>query len=194
MTDGILIFITVFAFVFIAELADKTQLLVFFLSSRYKWRDTLIGVSISSAILMALAVFPVDFIKKYIPIFYLKLTSAILFIAFGLFSLFEKSEESGIRFKTFKLPGAILVFVTFFIAEMGDKTQIAALSLALKYKNPFWVWLGAWLGVFFANVPVIFGGHYIMKKIKPVYLKYFGASIFLLFGLYIFIELFLFKD
>lgn len=183
-------FLAVFAFVFFAELADKTQLLVFFLSSRYKWKSTFFGVLFSSLVLMAIAVFPAELVKKIIPIFYLKLVSGILFLIFGIIALLEKSdsEGSGIKVKTFKLPALLLVFTTFFIAEMGDRTQIAALSLALKYKNPIYVWLGSFLGLFLANVPVIFGGHYIMKKIKPKLLKLIGAILFLAFGLFILID------
>jgi putative Ca2+/H+ antiporter (TMEM165/GDT1 family) len=192
MQEFVLTFLSVFAFVFIAELADKTQLFVFFLGSRYKKRDIFFGVMVSSAILMAIVVFPVKYIKEYLPIFYIKIASASLFVIFGIMGLFERSDESHIKVKTFRLPGVLMVFLSFFIAELGDRTQLAGISLAMKYKLPFAVWLGAWLGLFLANVPVIFGGHYIMKKIKPSLLKNIGALVFILFGIYIFIETFLF--
>lgn len=180
--------LTVFLFVFLAELADKTQLLVFFLSSRYKSKSTFFGIFFSSAILMALVVFPIKFIKQQIPIYYVKIISGSLLVLFGIYGLFSKEEEENIRLKTFKIPEVLLVFSTFFIAEIGDRTQLAGISLALKYNKPLAVWIGCWMGLFLANVPVIFGGHYIMKKINPKYLKIIGAVLFLAFGGYILIS------
>ena len=64
MAEALSTFFSVFLFVFLAELADKTQLLVFFLTSRYKKWDTFFGVMAASAILMAIVVFPVEYIRK----------------------------------------------------------------------------------------------------------------------------------
>lgn len=190
MAEALSTFFSVFLFVFLAELADKTQLLVFFLTSRYKKWDTFFGVMAASAILMAIVVFPVEYIRKFLPIYYIKLAGGIILILFGVIGLFNKpsEEDSGIKVKTFNIHPLFLVTAAFFIAEMGDRTQLAGLSFALKYKKLFFVWLGAWLGLFLANVPVIFGGHFIMRKIKPIYLYYIGTLMFLVIGIYVVLE------
>ncbi len=187
------IFLVVFSLVFLAELADKTQILVLFLSSRYKKYATITGVLISSAILMALSVFPVKYIQALIELKYLKIISGILFITFGVISFLKKEQESGIRFKTFKMPAWLLVTVTFFIAEIGDRTQLAGITMAMTYTKHFAVWLGAWAGLFLANLPVIFMGHYITNKIKPAKLEKIGGILFVAFGLFILIKTLFFE-
>ncbi len=181
-------FLVVFSFVFLAELADKTQILVLFLSTRYKKSATLIGVGISSAVLMALSTFPVRYIHQFIDIKYLKIISGSLFILFGIISFFKNEQDSGINFKTARFPAWLLISFTFFIAEIGDRTQLAGITMAMNYNNHFAVWLGSWMGLFLANLPIIFSGHYLTNKISPAKIEKIGGILFILFGLYILIK------
>lgn len=72
--------------------------------------------------------------------------------------------------------------ITFFLAEMGDKTQLAAVALAAKYKSLLWVWLGTTLGMMISNIIGIVVGVVLGKRIPERLVKILSASIFIGFG------------
>ena len=81
--------------------------------------------------------------------------------------------------------GAFVVsLVLFFIAEIGDKTQIATVLLAAQYQSLLWVTLGTTLGMLLANVPVVFAGNYIMQRIPFTLTRALAALVFVAIGLY----------
>ena len=167
-----------------AELGDKTQLLTLGFATRFPVWEVIIAVSCATAVLMALAVTFGGAINYYIPEFYLQLAAGIIFIGFGLWTLLgkEKEEEEG-KTKNNKNPFAF-IFTTFFLAELGDKTQLATLTLSAKYGTPIQVWLGATLGMCGVNVIAALTGSWIKKFVSEKTIKWFGAMVFILFGLF----------
>ena len=121
------------------------------------------------------------FLKLLIPILYIQTLAGVLFILFGVWIFFSKEEEGEghtPRFNPFWT-----VFSAFFIAEFGDKTQLATVALAIKFGSFWQVWLGATLGMAVANgVGVVIGSR--MKSNLPrETIEKVASLIFILFGI-----------
>jgi putative Ca2+/H+ antiporter (TMEM165/GDT1 family) len=187
---SIIPFLAALIIIALAELGDKTQLLTFGFATRYPFWPVVSGVACATGALMAAAVIFGGFINKFIPLLYVQLFAGTLFILFGLWTLFgreeaEKTEEQG----GWRSPFWI-VFGSFFLAELGDKTQLATLALTAKYGSPLLVWLGATLGMVFINLLSVLAGGWTRHFLSEKAVKYIGAVIFILFGLWTFYELF----
>lgn len=173
----------------IAELGDKTQLLTFGFATRYPIWKVVAAVFAATALLMGLAVFLGGAVNYYIPTFYVQLFAGLLFILFGLWTIWSKERKEEER-RNNKNPFWI-VFVSFLLAELGDKTQLAALALSAKYGTPFQVWLGASLGMAGVNSLGAIAGKQIKNYVSEKVVKWIGAVGFIVFGLVILGDLFL---
>lgn len=182
--------LTAFLLVGVAEMADKTQLLTLSLACRYPWRQVLLGVAISTAILNGIAVGVGAVLGRFLPVTPLKLAAGLAFIGFGLWTLLgkerEEKEESPQtkpqRFAFLGIAGAFL------LAEIGDKTQLATLSLAARYDAYLWVWVGATLGMLAANGLAILLGVLAGKRLPEAVMKKVSAALFIGFGLWTLID------
>src|SRR3989339_1493394 len=178
---------TSFFIISAAELGDKTQLLTLGLAAKYNPIKVITAVSLASGILMAIAVVFGGTVNRFIPEFYLQMIAGVLFIGFGFWTLFGKDECDKCKEKVVldngKKNGFLIVFSTFFIAELGDKTQLATLTLAAQYGSPFKVWLGATLAMISVNLLALIIGIYLKKFIPEEKIKIFGGIIFLIFGI-----------
>lgn len=76
----------------------------------------------------------------------------------------------------------VRLFILFFLAEIGDKTQIATVALAARFDSIFWVTMGTTLGMMIANAPAVFIGHKIADKLPISLIHKVGAAIFLIIG------------
>lgn len=174
-----------------AELGDKTQLLTLGFATKYPVWKVLAAVTAATALLMALAVIFGGALTALVPHFYLQLLAGGLFIAFGLWTLLEKEKDQEQTKAKNNSNIMMLVFSTFFLAELGDKTQLATLALAAKYQAPWQVWLGATLGMVGVNMIAALAGSWLKEHLSEKVIKLTGAIIFLLFGLATLIELFI---
>ncbi len=172
-----------FAIISSAELGDKTQLLTLGFSTRFPLWTVFSAVSAASAVLMALAVIFGGVINQIIPQFYMQLVAGCLFIFFGLLTIFGKEKDESVSNNKTKNP-FFFIFTSFFLAELGDKTQLATFALSAQYGTPFQVWLGATLGMILINGIAVFAGLWINKIIPEKTIKYAGAAIFILFGIF----------
>ncbi|HWQ73315.1 MAG TPA: TMEM165/GDT1 family protein [Desulfitobacteriaceae bacterium] len=167
-------------FVVLAEMGDKTQLLGMAFATRYKARVVLAGVLVATLLNHLLAVALGDYLTNFIPLRQIQLIAALSFIVFGLWTLREdtlKGEDQKVYYNPFWT-----VTIAFFIAEMGDKTQLAAIALAAKYDSILYVWLGTTIGMIISNIIGIIIGVVLGKKIPEKIVKIVSASIFILFG------------
>ncbi len=172
-----------FLIIAIAELGDKTQLLTLGFATRFPVWKVISAVFCATAVLMALAVVFGGAISYYIPEFYLQLFVGMIFIAFGIWIILGKEEEKAkAKEKDNKNP-FLIVFAAFFLAELGDKTQLATLALSAKYGTPFQVWLGATLGMAGINMIAALAGSWIRRFVSEKTIKWIGAVIFIAFGL-----------
>lgn len=182
-------FFDALAVIGLAELGDKTQLLTFGFAARFPFWKVLAAVLAATGILMAIAVIFGEVINSFIPAFYVSLFAGLFFLGYGLYAIFGRETEEEVGKSDNKNP-FLVVFSGFFLAELGDKTQLAALALSAKYGAPLQVWLGATLGMVGINFLSIIAGRWARGLVEPKWIKYLGAAVFLLFGLYTLGELF----
>ncbi|HOV89958.1 MAG TPA: TMEM165/GDT1 family protein [Syntrophorhabdaceae bacterium] len=167
-------------FVVLAEMGDKTQLLAMAFATRYRWQIVMWGVFIATLLNHLLAVMVGSFITKMLPVFYIKMIASGSFIVFGLWTLRGDRLEN--EDKRFNFSPFWTVAIAFFIAEMGDKTQLATIALATKYENIFGIWLGTTSGMLIADAIGIIFGIALGKRIPEKGIKWFAAMVFIIFG------------
>lgn len=175
-------FIGSFLFVLLAEMGDKTQLLAMAFAAKYSASKVLIAVFLATVINHALAVLVGHFLTTIMPMEIISFVAAVSFVIFGLWTIrgdrLEGEDKKASRF------GPILtVGIAFFLAEMGDKTQLATISLAVEYRNMINVLMGTTLGMVVADAIGIVIGIVMRKHIPEKTIKWFSAVVFVLFGL-----------
>lgn len=175
-------FLTSLMFVVLAEMGDKTQLLAMAFATRFKASTVLWGVFVATAANHLLAVEVGTWLTKFIPLSYIQIAAAASFILFGLWTI--RGDELGDEDKRFSFGPFWTVAIAFFIAEMGDKTQLATVALAAKYQTVIPVWLGTTAGMMIADAFGIGVGIVLGKKIPERVVKWGAASIFIFFGFY----------
>jgi putative Ca2+/H+ antiporter (TMEM165/GDT1 family) len=199
MTTFLPTFATSFILVLVAEMADKTQLLTLSLSCRYPARKVLIGVGIAIALLNLIAVVIGALAGRFIPVTAVKIGAGVLFIGFGLWNLLakEKPAESEEECEV-KSSGRFVILgiaAAFFVAEIGDKTQLATLSLGARYEgdlvDSLAVWVGATLGMILANALAVIVGHLAGRRLPERLMKRISGGLFIAFGIWTLVETFL---
>jgi len=174
-------FLLSMSIVVLAEMGDKTQLLAMAFATRYKAAVVLWAVFWATFFNHLLAVVVGNYLTHFIPIQYIQIAAAVSFILFGLWTI--RGDELNNEDKRFSFSPFWTVAIAFFIAEMGDKTQLATVALAAKYQSIIPVWLGTTTGMVIADAIGIVIGIIIGKKIPERAVKWFAAIIFILFGL-----------
>lgn len=179
-------FIAAFFLVGLAEIGDKTQLAALMLVSQYKRpARVLVGVLLAFLIVDGLAVILGSTLSSFLPMETIRLAASAVFVVIGASLLLEKAGQSfGI---SRPLAGGPLLsaFAITALAEMGDKTQIAAAVLSARYDSPLWVLAGLLAGVALVNGSAIFAWSAISRHAeKNMHLvkRLFGA-VFVLAGL-----------
>ncbi len=175
-------FIASLLFVVLAEMGDKTQLLAMAFAAKYKAHKVLIAVFLATLLNHSLAVITGRLLSAAIPLDIISLIAALSFIVFGLWTI-RGDELHGEDKKESRFGPIVTVGIAFFLAEMGDKTQLATISLAVEYKNMFNVLMGTTLGMVIADTVGIIVGIVLHKHIPEKTIKWISAIIFILFGL-----------
>ena len=163
-------------------MGDKTQLLAMAFASRYRWQTVMWAVFWATAVNHLMAAFAGNYLAAIIPMVYIKVAAAISFIIFGLWTI--KGDELHGEDERYNFSPFWTVAIAFFIAEMGDKTQLATISLAVKFNTILPVWLGTTLGMLVADAIGIIFGIVMGKKIPERFIKWFSAIIFIAFGIF----------
>ncbi|MFA6308736.1 MAG: TMEM165/GDT1 family protein [Clostridia bacterium] len=189
LTTSMVAFITSAIAVVLAEMGDKTQLLAMCFATKYKAWKVLAGVLIATVINHALAVTAGYFLKEVLARYsnLIQLIASISFIGFALWTIRGDTIDDKSKGKL-KLGVIITVAIAFFIAEMGDKTQLATVALAAKFGNPVFVLIGTTIGMLIADGIGIIFGVIMNKKINEKFLKWVSAGLFVLFGVFGYIE------
>lgn len=171
------------AVVFLAELGDKTQLVCMAFVARFGAWKVLAGASAAVLLNTGLAVVVGEGLTRVVPIPTLQIIAGIGFIGFGFWTLRGGGGEEECREVSGKQRHPFwTVFIAFFVAELGDKTQLVTLGLAAKQGEPLVTWLGASLGLIAAQALGIFMSAWIATHIPPRALKVGAAVIFFAFG------------
>jgi len=168
----------------LAEIGDKTQLLAFILAARFKRPLPIIaGILCATLVNHGLAGALGAWITSAVSADVMRWVLGTSFIAMAIWTLIpDKIEEEETQVaKHLGVFGATLV--TFFLAEMGDKTQIATVALAAHYANPWLVVAGTTLGMLLADVPAVFIGDKFAAKMPMKLVHSIAAGIFAVMGL-----------
>jgi putative Ca2+/H+ antiporter (TMEM165/GDT1 family) len=171
-----------FLLVAVSEMGDKTQLLALMLTIKYKKPlPILVGIFFATILNHGVATwFGVELSSSVSPDI-LRYILATIFIGFALWILVPDKEGD---LKGDEQFGAFLTtFIAFFLAEMGDKTQLATVALAARFHDIVWVTIGSTLGMMFTNGLTVLFGEGFVKYVPLKYVRWAASFLFLLFGL-----------
>ncbi|HKU88729.1 MAG TPA: TMEM165/GDT1 family protein [Steroidobacteraceae bacterium] len=169
----------------LAEIGDKTQLLALLLATRFKrpW-PIVLGILVATLANHAFASAVGAWLVGLIGAHTLRWILGLSFIAMAVWTLIPDSapdEESATpRHGVF-----LTTVVAFFIVEMGDKTQIATVALAAQFQSIVYVVIGTTLGMMLANVPVVFAGDALIRRVPLKVVRVATALSFVALGLYV---------
>lgn len=178
------LFFKILLTMFIAEMGDKTQLLLVAMTSRFKLRDIILGSAAAILVLNGLAVGVGSLISRLIPAYLIKIIAALAFFFFAWSSLSgDGDEEESGGGKESKLP-ILTVFGTFFVAELGDKTQLTAITFAANegLSHAIAIWLACSIGLFAADIIGMLVGYLLKSKTPDGFLNMLAFVIFAIFG------------
>jgi putative Ca2+/H+ antiporter (TMEM165/GDT1 family) len=125
------IFLVAFILIMIGELADKSQLLALLLATRYKWWQVLIGIFIATFVVHFFTTLVGMFVGRSIPPGVIPWMTGILFIGFGIWTLLGDKVDDEEADKGARFGPIIATTIAFFLAELGDKTQIMTLAISV---------------------------------------------------------------
>jgi len=169
-----------FILIFLAEMGDKTQIMAMTFATKYKVRQILIGVAIGAGLNHGIAIALGSLIMKKIPFNYVFALAGAIFILFGILSLQVENEE--VEEKKSRFGGVVTVAMAFFVGELGDKTQLAALTLASSSQYPAFILAGTVSGMVFTSLIGIIVGKKFGSKIPEFKLKIGASVVFIIFG------------
>ena len=168
----------------LAEIGDKTQLLAFVLAARFKRPlPIILGILCATIVHHGLAGALGAWITAMLSPDILRWVVGVSFLGMAVWTLIPDKieEEETVAAKHLGVFGATLV--TFFLAEMGDKTQIATVAMAAHYPNPLLVVMGTTLGMLIADVPAVCVGDEMAHKIPMRLVHGIAAGVFAVLGI-----------
>jgi putative Ca2+/H+ antiporter (TMEM165/GDT1 family) len=181
--------LTSMALVAFAEIGDKTMLLAIVLATRFRrpW-PIVAGIFFATMLNHALAAWAGSLAAEFFAGRTFRLGVAASFIAMGLWTLVpDKFDED--EAPTVSARGAFLTtLVTFFIVEMGDKTQLATVALGARYTDVAAVAAGTTLGMMIANVPAVLLGDALVKRVSLKVVRFAAAALFMAVGAWMLFE------
>ena len=169
--------------IFLAELGDKSQLMAMTFATRFKARTVLLGITLATAVVHLLSVALGGLIGDAVPTDALAVAAGLAFLGFAAWTLRGDTLTEEERAKASRATGSALLAVglAFFLAELGDKTMLATITLATDYG---WVgtWVGSTLGMVLADALAILVGLWLGRSLPDKVLKYGAAAAFAVFG------------
>jgi len=174
-------FIKAFVFVVVGEMGDKTQILAMMMAGKYKAKQVLIGVLVATILNHALAVGVGSYLSLILPMNIITITAGISFLIFGLWTIRgDSAKDENKKGNNF---GPILtVAIAFFLAEMGDKTQLMTIAIAAEFRQPLLVLAGTTSGMMVADgIGIVFGA-WICKNIPEKTIRWVASMVFIFFG------------
>ena len=168
----------------LAEIGDRTQLLAIVLVSRFhKPWPIIAGILVATLANHTLAATAGFFVSDWLKGLWFQYVLAASFFATAIWTLIPDKEDE-VSAPAGHLSVFLTTAVTFFVVEMGDKTQIAAIALAAKFHNISLVTDGSTLGMMLANVPAVFLGRAATKVVPLKWVRFGAATIFVGLGIW----------
>lgn len=188
-------FLISLAVVALSEMGDKTQLLALLLSARFrKPIPILIAIFLATLVNHGVSAVLGQWITTVLSPTVLLWIVFLGFIGMAVWMLIpdklDDESESIDKWQKYGVFGA--TFVLFFLAEIGDKTQIATVALAARFDSVGWVTVGTTLGIMLVNAPAVFIGNKLAEKLPISLIHKIGALVFLIIGVAALIQHYLF--
>lgn len=183
--------VAAFGIMFLAELGDKTQLLAVNFGSRYSIGRVLAGLALGYGAASLLAVTVGGLLGASLPQRPLEVVGGSIFVMFGLLALRADADdgedehgraEDQRRRAVVRTSVVATIGLAIFVAEMGDKTQIATATLAAR-SNPIGTWIGATAGEVASGMIGVLAGSIVGDKIPATVMRWVSAALFVMFGL-----------
>jgi len=163
----------------LGEIGDKTQLLALMLAARLRQPVPIIlGIVVATLANHTLAGLVGGWIREIVPATYLRWLLALSFLLVALWALKADSIDEDAPVSYSHLGAFVVTVVAFFLAEIGDKTQIATVMLAARFNNLVAVVAGTTLGMLIADVPVVLIGNLAANKIPFKAVRIVAAGLF----------------
>lgn len=173
--------------IFLSEMGDKTQLLTLFLAARFRQKYAIVlGILVATVANHIVSAWLGVWLNRLIENGILIWITGIAFIVVGLWLLIpdkDDEKQQNIRYGAF-----VTTLILFFLVEIGDKTQIATVILAVNYNSVLMVVLGSTIGLLLANAPVIWLGEKLMQKIPIKAVHIAACVLFCLTGIWILLK------
>jgi Ca2+/H+ antiporter, TMEM165/GDT1 family len=188
--EGFLVALVVsFGVIFVAELGDKSQLMALTFATRFKPVPVLIGITIATALVHLASVGIGYGLGATLPTGWISLIAGLAFLAFGAWTLRGDvlTEQERQKAERSTSSAILAVGVAFFLAELGDKTMLATITLATKY-GWFGTWLGSTVGMVAADALAILVGRLLGRKLPEKTIRYGAAALFAISGLWLILE------
>lgn len=175
--------------IFVAELGDKSQLMALTFATRYRAWPVIAGITAATTIVHLGSVALGAGFSDLIPTDWVNLIAALAFFGFAGWTLRGDalSEEERQRAQRSTRSAFIAVGVAFFLAELGDKTMLATVTLATQH-HWFPVWIGSTIGMVVADALAIVVGRQLGTRLPERAVRYGAASLFVIFGAWLLIE------
>jgi putative Ca2+/H+ antiporter (TMEM165/GDT1 family) len=178
-----------FAVIFVAELGDKSQLMALTFATRFRPWPVLIGISVATAVVHLVSVVIGYSLGAALPTGWISLVAGLAFLIFGGWTLRGDTLTDAERGKAERATGSAILAVggAFFLAELGDKTMLATITLATQHG-----WLGTWIGstagMVAADALAILVGRLLGRHLPEKIIKYGAAVLFAIFGIWLIAE------
>lgn len=181
------IFLIVLGTVFVAEMGDKTQLLLVAMAGKYRISQILTGTWLATLLLNFLAVFVGAALSRYLDMRIVRVIAAAAFFWFACSMLKENGSEEDDAPSRSRFGPVLAIFGSFFIGELGDKTQLSAVTLAASYTqhsaaNAVAVFAGCTIGLILADLIGLLAGLFLKNKMPTGLLNKISFIIFAAFG------------
>ena len=173
-----------FAVIFVAELGDKSQLMAMTFALRHRWWVVLSGITVATTAVHLISVAVGHYLGTALPTHLLGILAGVAFVLFGLWTLRgdKLSDDEATRAQRTTAPAFFAVTSAFLLAELGDKTMLATITLAADHD---WVgvWIGSTIGMVAADALAILVGALAGKHLPERFIQVGAAALFLLFGI-----------
>jgi len=178
-----------FAVIFVAELGDKSQLMALTFATRFKPVPVLIGITVATALVHLVSVGIGYGLGATLPTGWIALIAGLAFLVFGAWTLRGDRLTDEEKNKAERTTGSAILAVggAFFLAELGDKTMLATITLATQH-GWFGTWLGSTLGMVAADALAILVGRLLGRHLPERVIKFGAAALFAIFGIWLIVE------
>ena len=183
-------FLLSFGVIFVAELGDKSQLMALTFAARYRALPILIGIAIATALVHAMSVVIGAVVGAALPTRALSIIAGLAFFGFAAWSLRGDTlgeDEAASRANATGHSAVVAASVAFFLAELGDKTMLATITLATS-EDLLGVWAGSTLGMVTADALAILVGHQMGARLPERAIRIGAFVAFVVFGIILVVE------